>query len=540
MEKILHIFGRKKKNVRPSLKKQDAILSKNSFVKKYSTSMENINTIVFGCPDSGIKRSYLYPNMLQTNSSFVVMDYNRENYSAMKEFLEKNGYKVQILDTEQPSDSDGFNPLWYCKTAYDVENLVDCFELPTDDPFCAVVLKKLICACIAFMTLNAPGKTVPYCKLPEIVGEKFYMPSPTLDDLFFMLEMAFSKSNQNYWAFVDLFKKIKHYEWEFGEGHSYCLASWIDYYNCSNTVKVAISYQMKSVLDTLKKQDVAKIANNSNKISIETFGIEKTAVFVNISHIAQEQLYLVRMFLHQVYSVLFNFSDGMVGSKKMVLPNGELLKWISPKEAKDPNAISEIVKEYQDVAVESDQCKGVYNIYSSKRNKIMSFPSYTIAKRYVQAIENAKIQDCTSSFLPIPVRVFISNLDLIGEIPCLTHYMAIARGVNISTTIIAETVDEIKKAYKNNAEVILENCAYWLYMGASSPEKCEFLEERIKMISRQKGDKSLGLDSNYSSNNLFGLPVCKMAVLAVQKGEYWIDDKFVLEDHPYYKYFKTF
>lgn len=551
MNELLSCFNKKSKNQNKSLKlkRQDAILSRNHAVKKYSVTRENINTIVFACPGSGVKRSYLYPNMLQPNSSFVVMDHQREIYDNMKSFLERNGYRVQILDLEQPSKSDDYNPLSYCKTAYDVNNLVDCFLLPTKDLLVSEALKLISCACISFLTLNAPGKSVPYCCLLEIVGERFYIPNPTLDDFFDMLEMAFSRNGKNYWSLVDMFKRVENYEQAYASERSYCLFNWINYYNCVDVIKDASCYSSSSLLDAFRKIKFDK-TTSGNKISIESFGIEKTAVFINIPYVAQEQLYLVRMFLHQVYSVLFKFSDELIGSKKIVLPNGELVRWISLKEVSlwnDKRVYADILKDYlpqnvfckvesylNDVGVRENSL--IYNVYSSSENRIASFPSFLSSQKYIRAIKNAEIKDCVGCCLPVPVRVFIKDIEMIGEIPCFTDYMAIARGVNISTTIITQSVDEIEKVYGDHAEVILENCAYWLYMGASSPDRCEFLENRIRALYRKDVCVQMGSDCEYSKDRLWMMPIHKMVGLACQKGEFWIDDKFILEEHPNYKY----
>lgn len=540
MRELLLYFNKKSKDQPESLKRQDAVLSKNISVKNFSATKENINTTVFACPGSGVKRSYLYPNMLQTNSSFVVMDYKREIYNAMKVFLKRNGYKIQILDVEKPLESDGYNPLQYCKTTYDVENLVDCFKLPKGDSFSTWVLKKICYACIAFLTLNAPEETVPYCQLPSITGKNFYKPNPTLSDFFFMLEMAFSGNDKDYWSFVDLLKRIKHYESTTGKGYSYCLSNFVAYHNCSDAVKAAIYSQMSTILDNIKEAYPTEIANNDG-ISIESFGTEKVAVFVNIPHVSQERLYLVRMFLYQVYSVLFRFSDKLIGSKKIVMPNGELVKWIPREEANSPEILSEIIKEYQDVTTEFNSYKGVYNVYSGKRNKITSFPSPLITKKYVCAIKRVKVKDCIGCALPIPVRVFLNDIDIIGEIPYLINYMTVFRGVNISTIIITQSIDELKRVYGDHAQIILENCAYWLYMGASSPDRCEFLEDRIKLFHEYKSNrgKLTNLGYNYSCERLFNLPTDEMIIINNQKGECWKDDKYVLEEHPNYKYLKN-
>ena len=551
MKELLSHFNKKSKEPYNSLrlKRQDAILSRNHAVKKYSVTMENINTTVFASPGSGVKRSYLYPNMLQTNSSFVVMDYRREMYNDMKSFLERNGYKVQILDLEQPSKSDDYNPLLYCQTACDVDNLIDCFMLPTKDILVSDALKRISCACISFLTLNAPGKSVPYCRLPEIVGERFYIPNPTMDDFFDMLEMAFSRNGKDYWSLVDMFKRIENYDRTYGDNYSYCLFNWIEYYNCADVIKDASCYLIPSLLNAFRKIKFDKATNN-NRISIESFGIEKTAVFINIPYVAQEQLYLVRMFLHQVYSVLFRFSDELVGSKKIVMPNGELVKWISSEEVSlwnDKRVYADVLKDYfpQDVFcianlylkdISTRENSLIYNVYSSNENKIASFPSLLSAQKYIRAIKNAEIKDCAGCYLPVPVRIFIKDIEIIGEIPCFTDYMAIARGVNISTTIITQSIDEIERVYRDHAEVILANCAYWLFMGASSPDRCEFLENRIRTLYYKNGNIEMGSDCEYSKDRLFMMPIHKMVGLACQKGEFWIDDKFILEEHPNYKY----
>lgn len=85
----------------------------------------NINIIIIGGTGTRKSRSFVRPNIMQMNSSYVVTDPKGELYRDTAYMLEQNGYEVKVLNLKDPSYSDGFNSFEYIKDETDIEILAE-------------------------------------------------------------------------------------------------------------------------------------------------------------------------------------------------------------------------------------------------------------------------------------------------------------------------------------------------------------------------------------------------------------------------------
>ncbi len=73
----------------------------------------NMNILVIGGSGAGKTRFFLKPNILQMNTSYVVTDPKGEILRDTGHMLEKNGYKVKVLDLIDIDNSNNYNPFHY-------------------------------------------------------------------------------------------------------------------------------------------------------------------------------------------------------------------------------------------------------------------------------------------------------------------------------------------------------------------------------------------------------------------------------------------
>ena len=71
----------------------------------------NNNVLVIGPSGCGKTRSYVMPNILQTNTSMIVSDAKGTLYGECGDYLRKRGYKVHNIDLVDLSSTVGYNPL---------------------------------------------------------------------------------------------------------------------------------------------------------------------------------------------------------------------------------------------------------------------------------------------------------------------------------------------------------------------------------------------------------------------------------------------
>ena len=80
--------------------------------------------MVVGGSGAGKTRFYAKPNLLQANTSFVVLDPKGELTRDTAYMLENLGYEIRVLDLINVDKSYCYNPFAYLRTDNDVQKLV--------------------------------------------------------------------------------------------------------------------------------------------------------------------------------------------------------------------------------------------------------------------------------------------------------------------------------------------------------------------------------------------------------------------------------
>ena len=86
--------------------------------------MRNLNTLVIGGSGSGKTRFYCKPNIMQANTSFVVLDPKGEILRDTGNLLKEKSYDIRILDLINMEKSHCYNPFVYLQDDNDVQKLV--------------------------------------------------------------------------------------------------------------------------------------------------------------------------------------------------------------------------------------------------------------------------------------------------------------------------------------------------------------------------------------------------------------------------------
>lgn len=118
----------------------------------------NRNVLVIGGSGSGKTRSYVIPNVLQMNASFLVTDPKGTLEAELGPALHSAGYEVARIDTVDFGRSARYNPLAYVRTQQDVLEVVDCIIANTTregsssaDPFWENAERLLYSALVAYL-----------------------------------------------------------------------------------------------------------------------------------------------------------------------------------------------------------------------------------------------------------------------------------------------------------------------------------------------------------------------------------------------------
>ena len=161
----------------------------------------NTNTLVIGGSGAGKTRFYCKPNIMQCNTSFVVLDPKGEILSDVGCLLEKDGYVIKVVDLIDMSKSHGYNPFQYIREDKDILKLITNLIRNTTpkgsqtmDPFWEKSETALLQALMLYLYHEAPREEQNFTMVMEMIGaaevkeddEEYESP---LDELFHRLEM---------------------------------------------------------------------------------------------------------------------------------------------------------------------------------------------------------------------------------------------------------------------------------------------------------------------------------------------------------------
>lgn len=254
----------------------------------------NLNTLVCGGSGAGKTRFYCKPNIMQCNTSFVVLDPKGEIVRATGGLLEKRGYEVRVLDLITMHKSHCYNPFVYLRNDNDVQRLVtNLFKsttpkgTQTNDPFWDTAASMLLLALVFYLHYEAPPEEQNFAMVMEMLragtieDEEDSRPSP-LDNLFSDLEM----DNPDHIA-------LKYY-------HSYH----------SGTAKTLKSIQI-TLVARLEKFNLESLAalTSTDELDLPSMGESKVALFALIPDNDTSFNFLVSILYTQLFQQLFFVAD---------------------------------------------------------------------------------------------------------------------------------------------------------------------------------------------------------------------------------------
>ena len=123
----------------------------------------SLNVLVIGGSGAAKTRSFVLPNILTTNTNYVITDPKSEVLLATGSYLKEQGYDVRVLNLVNLEQSDGYNPFRYLRDEKDVLKLVNNLIQSTtpkgsheSDPFWTKAETALLQAIILMLFQEAP------------------------------------------------------------------------------------------------------------------------------------------------------------------------------------------------------------------------------------------------------------------------------------------------------------------------------------------------------------------------------------------------
>ncbi len=260
-------------------------------VKKHR---RNLNVLICGGSGAGKTRFYAKPNVMQCNSSMVILDPKGEILRDTGHLLESKGVKVRVLDLINMEKSYCYNPFVYLQNDTDVQKLVtNLFKATTpkgsqsQDPFWDNSASMLLSALIFYLRHEAPEDEQNFGMVMEMLraadtredDEDFRSP---LDDLFDILESE--EPDHIAMKYYKLYRK--------GSG---------------KTLK-SIQITLAARLEKFNLSEMEKLTA-TDELDIVKMGIEKTALFIIIPDSDTSFNFLVSILYTQLFQTLFYQAD---------------------------------------------------------------------------------------------------------------------------------------------------------------------------------------------------------------------------------------
>lgn len=260
----------------------------------------NLNVMVVGGSGSGKTRFYAKPNVMQCNTSFVVLDPKGEILRDTGHLLKQQGYELRILDLIHTERSHGYNPFTYLRDDKDVLKLVNNIVRNTtpkgaqsNDPFWERAETALMEALILYLVHEAPPHEQNFPMVMEMIGaadvrEEDEEYASMLDELFERLEMR----DPEHLA-------VKQY-------HIFKLAA-------GKTAKsILISLGVR--LEKFNLPQIASVVSH-DELDFPTLGEKKVALFALIPDNDSSLNFIIGMLYTQLFQELYYLADHVYGGR---------------------------------------------------------------------------------------------------------------------------------------------------------------------------------------------------------------------------------
>lgn len=254
----------------------------------------NLNTLVIGGSGAGKTRFFGKPNLMQCNTSFVILDPKGEQLRDVGNLLEKEGYVIKVVDLINMNRSHCYNPFRYIKDDKDVLKLITNLirnttpkGSQTNDPFWEKSETALLEALCLYLLHEAPEEEQNFTMVMEMIAaaevkeddEEYQSP---LDELFERLEIR----NPNSLAL----KQYKIYKQAAGKTAKSILIS----------VGVRLSAFNLESITSLTATD---------ELELDLVGERKTAIFAVIPDNDSTFNFLIGMLYTQLFQMLYYQAD---------------------------------------------------------------------------------------------------------------------------------------------------------------------------------------------------------------------------------------
>jgi type IV secretion system protein VirD4 len=260
----------------------------------------NINVLCCGGSGSGKTRFYAKPNVMNANTSYVVLDPKGELLRDTGNLLKEKSYDIKVIDLINMEKSHCYNPFVYLRDDNDIQRLVtNLFKNTTpkgsqsQDPFWDQAATMLLLALVFYLHYEAPPDEQNFPMVMEMIRA---------GDV--------REDNEDYLSALDrLFEKLERRNPE-----HVALKYYRSYHSGSGKTLKSIQISLISRLEKFNLDSLASITQN-DEMELWSLGEKKTAVFAVIPDNDSSFNFLIGMLYTQLFQQLYYQADIVHGGR---------------------------------------------------------------------------------------------------------------------------------------------------------------------------------------------------------------------------------
>lgn len=245
---------------------------------------------------AGKSASYSKPNAYQKLGSYVFTDPKGELYDDTAGYLERNGYKIKVLNLVNPKNSDGYNPLAHIKSDLDVDVIASTIIKGQEkgggpsDPFWNDTAEMLLKSLIYYLIATRPPEEQNLASCAEMVRAAAAENNGgnLLKDM--MSVLPIDHPARMYYKNVEV---------------------------ASDKTFSSILVSLQAKLGKFDSKDIAEVTS-TDTIDFEEIGNTKTSVYVISSDTHTAYDFLLTIFFAQMIQQLYDEADKQPGGKLKV------------------------------------------------------------------------------------------------------------------------------------------------------------------------------------------------------------------------------
>lgn len=271
---------------------------------------KNKNGTIIGGPGSGKTFNFLKPNIMQMNSSFLVIDPKGLMVKETGAMLKENDFEIKVFDLFRLLNSHSFNVFRYIKTELDIDRVLEAIIEGTKkgeergEDFWQQAEELLIRSFIAYLWFD--GKDNGYLPHLGMLADMLRLTERKDKNVKSPVEEWFEEQNR------------KHPD-------NYAYKQWTLFNDLftseTRTSVLAIAASRYSIFDHEQVVDMVR----EDTMDIESWNVEKTAIFITIPENNSSYNFLAAILVATALEVLSRKADEILGGD-LILPEGKSLR----------------------------------------------------------------------------------------------------------------------------------------------------------------------------------------------------------------------